>query len=93
MQDIGFRSLLVLAKIGYNLRDEFADTFDDDVESAFGPLLEALEGTGPILRLAGDEYKWMSDEAFFEACSVASAEDPLAHTHKQLGAEYRSMAS
>ena len=93
MQDVGFRSLLVLAKIGYNLRDEFADTFDDDVEGAFGSLLEALEGTSTVLRLAGDEYKWMSDEAFFEACSMASVEDPSTHTHKQLGAEYRSMAS
>jgi hypothetical protein len=93
MQDAGFRSLLVLAKIGYDLRDEFADTFDEDVGDAFGPLLEALEGTSTVLRLAGDEYRWMSDEAFFEACSMASAEDPSTHTHKQLGAEYRSMAS
>ncbi|CAO4138177.1 hypothetical protein [Methylorubrum extorquens] len=93
MPDMGFRSLLVLAKIGYDLRDEFADTFDDDFEGAFGPLLEALEGTGMALRLADDEYKWLSDEAFFEACSDATLEDPSTRTKTSTGARCWSLAS
>lgn len=93
MQDMGFRSILVLAKIGYELRNEFVDTVDDDVESAFGPLLDALENTGGILRLANAEYEWVSDEAFFEACSVASPEEPSNHKPKRVVAEGWSMAS
>lgn len=93
MQNMGFRSLLVLAKIGYELRDEFADTLDDDHEDAFGPLLEALEGTSKLLRLADDEYKWMSDEAFFEACNGATIESSQTRTQKPVSAEHWSMAS
>ena len=93
MQGMGFRSLLVLAKIGYELRDEFADTLDDDHEDAFGPLLEALEGTSKVLRLADDEYKWLSDEAFFEACSGDPIQGAQTHTQKSVSAEHWSMAS
>lgn len=93
MLNMGFRSLLVLVKIGYDLRDEFADTFDDDFEGAFGPLLEALEGTGKVLGLAHDEYKWLSDEAFFEACSEATIEDPSIRTKTPTGARCWSLAS
>ena len=93
MRDMGFRSLLVLAKIGYELRDEFADTLNDDCEGAFGPLLDALEGTSTVLQLADDEYKWVSDEAFFEACSVARTEGSRTHTQKPVSAEHWSTAS
>lgn len=93
MQDMGFKSLLVLAKIGYELRDEFADTLDDDVESAFGPLLEALDETGGILQLANAEYEWVSDGAFFEAYSAAGHEGSSAHVEKRSGLEHWSMAS
>ncbi len=93
MPDMGFRSLFVLAKIGYELRSEFTDTLDDDVESAFGPLLEALDDTGNVLRLASNEYEWVSDEAFFEACSVATIEGPRTRNQKQSGTEYWSVAS
>jgi hypothetical protein len=93
MHGMGFRSLLVLAKIGYELRDEFADTLDADHEGAFGPLLEALEGTSKVLRLADDNYKWVSDEAFFEACTGATIEGAQTHTQKSVSAEHWSMAS
>ena len=93
MQDMGFKSLLVLAKIGYELRDEFADTLDDDVESAFGPLLEALDETGGILRLANAEYEWVSDGAFFEAYNAAGLEGSSTHIQKPSGVEQWSMAS
>ncbi len=71
MQDLGFKSLLVLAKIGYELRDTFAHTFDDDVRSAFGPLIEALDDTAGVLRLVDSEYNWVSDAAFFEVRAAA----------------------
>ena len=93
MDDMGFRSLLVLAKIGYELRDEFADTLDADHEGAFGPLLDALEGTSKVLRLADDDYRWVSDEAFFEACSGATIEGARTHTQKSLSAKHWSMSS
>lgn len=93
MHGMGFRSLLVLAKIGYELRDEFADTFDDDHEGTFGPLLDALQSTSKVLRLADDDYKWVSDEAFFEACSGAMIEGARTHTQKPVNAEHWSMAS
>jgi len=93
MQHIGFRSILVLAKIGYELRGEFADTLDDDVKSAFGPLLEALDETGSILRLTNQEYEWVSDEAFFEASSTVGLEGRLNETQRQIGAECWRMAS
>ena len=67
MQDLGFKSLLVLAKIGYELRDEFAHTFDDDVRRAFGPLLDALDDSAGVLRLVAADDSWVSDAAFFEA--------------------------
>lgn len=92
MQNMGFRSLLVLAKIGYELRDKLADTSGSDYEDAFGPLLEALEGASKILRLADDEYKWVSDEAFFEACSGAKIENSRTHAQNSVSVEYRSVA-
>jgi len=81
MQNMGFRSVLVLAKIGHDLRKEFANTFDDDAGDAFGPLLEVLDGTRNVLRLAADEYKWVSDAAFFEACGMVDIERPTNHAH------------
>ncbi|WP_156653432.1 hypothetical protein [Methylobacterium sp. Leaf111] len=93
MNGMGFRSLLVLAKIGYELRDEFSDTLDDDVENAFGPLLEALDETGGILRLANAEYEWVSDEAFFEAYTAAGLGGSSASIQKPVEAKQWSMAS
>jgi hypothetical protein len=93
MHGMGFRSLLVLAKIGYELRDEFAGTLEADHEGAFGPLLDALEGTSKVLRLTDDEYRWVSDGAFFEACSGATIEGARTHAQKSVSAEHWSMAS
>jgi len=69
---LGFRSLLVLAKIGFEMRSEFSDTFDDDVMDAFGPLVEALENARETLTLAAQDYEWVNDAVFFEACEVAA---------------------
>ena len=69
--ELGFRSLLVLAKIGYEMRAEFSDTLDDDIMGAFGPLVEALEDTKETLTLAPQDYEWVNDAVFFEACEVA----------------------
>ena len=93
MQDMGFRSLLVLAKIGYDLRNEFSDTLDDDVESAFGPLLEALDGTRGMLRLSDTEYDWLSDAAFFEAYDAAALEEHSGHLQKRPHVQQLSLAS
>lgn len=69
MQQYGFRSLLVLSKIGYELREEFADTFDEQIEEAFGPLLDALEGGEQVLSLAPDEYRWDRNDNAFQYAS------------------------
>lgn len=65
LQRYGFRSLFVLAKIGYDLRDQFADTFEEPVDQAFGPLLEALEDARNVLSLAPDEYQSVSSDGSF----------------------------
>ncbi|HEV7445816.1 MAG TPA: hypothetical protein VGO18_24785 [Steroidobacteraceae bacterium] len=65
MAHLGARSLFVLMKIGYDLQAEFADTFNDDL-SAFGPLIEALEAADGALQLPDREYRWLSDDAFFD---------------------------
>ena len=66
LQRYGFTSLFVLAKIGYELRDQFADTFDEPVEDAFGPLLEALEDAKAVLSLGSDGYQWLSNDHPFQ---------------------------
>ena len=66
MRQYGFRSLFVLAKIGYNLRDEFADTFDEPPEEVFGSLLEALDDAREVLSLASSEYHWISNDTPFQ---------------------------
>jgi len=43
MQDMGFRSLLVLAKTGYDLRKDFADTLKDNVERQLPRPLRELD--------------------------------------------------
>ena len=69
MQQYGFRSLFVLAKIGYELRKEFADTFDEPIQDAFGPLIDALEDGKQVLSLASDEYEWGSNDNAFRYVS------------------------
>ena len=69
--ELVFRSLLVLAKIGFEMRAEFSDTLDDDITDAFGPLLEALEDMKGALTLTPQDYEWVNDAVFFEACEVA----------------------
>ena len=66
MQQYGFTSVLVLAKIGYDLREEFADTFHEPVEDVFGPFLEALEDAKAVLSLGSDEYQWLSNDHPFQ---------------------------
>lgn len=65
MQELGFRSLLVLTKIGYNLRDQFADTFQEPADEVFGSLLDALDDATGVLSLAPDEYQWSIDDCSF----------------------------
>ncbi|GJD95025.1 hypothetical protein OCOJLMKI_2234 [Methylobacterium iners] len=69
MQHFGFRSLLVLTKIGYDLRDQFADTFHEPVEEAFGSLLDALDDAEGVLSLAPSQYEWASDDSSFRYAS------------------------
>ncbi|GJD98022.1 hypothetical protein OCOJLMKI_5261 [Methylobacterium iners] len=66
MQQYGFRSLYVLAKIGHELRKEFVNTFDEPVQEAFGPLLDALEMEEQVLSLTCDEYAWSGDDKTFQ---------------------------
>jgi hypothetical protein len=72
MQRLGFRSPLVLTKIGYNLRDQLADTFHEPVEEAFGPLLSALDDAEAVLSLATNEYQWSSDDTSFRYARVGT---------------------
>lgn len=66
MQHNGFRSLFVLAKIGYDLQDHFSDTFGEPVDQVFGSLLNALEDAEGVLSLAPNEYNWVSDDFSFQ---------------------------
>jgi hypothetical protein len=72
MQHLGFRSLLVLTKIGYDLRDHFADTFDEPVDEAFGSLLDALDQAEAVLTLGADEYQWSSNDASFRYATISN---------------------
>ena len=69
MQQYGFRSILVLAKIGYDLREEFADIFHEPIADVFGPFLEALEDAKVVLSLGSDDYRWLSNDLPFQYAS------------------------
>lgn len=66
MQQHGFRSLFVLAKVGYELRGQFADTFNEPVDEVFGSLLDALDDANGVLKLGLNEYGWVSDDCSFQ---------------------------
>ncbi|GJD98040.1 hypothetical protein OCOJLMKI_5279 [Methylobacterium iners] len=70
MQQYGFRSLLVLTKIGYDLRDQFADTFHEPADEVFGSLLNALDNAEGVLSLAPNEYQWLSNDLSFTYVGV-----------------------
>lgn len=62
----GFRSQLVLAKIGYDLRNYLLDTLEEPVEGVFGPFIDALNDANGVLSLSNDEYRCVSNDNSFQ---------------------------